>query len=338
MLSTHRVEVTRVALHPHPNAELLSIATLAALPGYQVVVRTADWHDGQLGAYIPPDSLVPVARPEFSFLATRTKPGETQYRIRVVKLRGTYSQGLLIAAPGGANEGDDVAAQLGVEHYDPPEPGGPTRGATRADPFGGRVPIYDVDSFRRYGLDAFTPGELVVVTEKLHGTNARYTFYEEEVWCGSHKQWKIPTGDCLWWEVLQRYPGITHLCRSYPGAVVYGEIYGLQKNMRYGLTGGIPPAFAGFDVLLDGRWLDAIETPGFLAAFRIPSVPILTVLPFHFRTLLDYAEGESAVGTAPAGHLREGIVVKPWRRERWVPSCGRVNLKIVANRFLEQTR
>ena len=41
---------------PHPNADILSIVKVF---GYTCVVRTQDWKDRSVGAYIPPDSAVP---------------------------------------------------------------------------------------------------------------------------------------------------------------------------------------------------------------------------------------------------------------------------------------
>ncbi|MBM4258012.1 MAG: hypothetical protein FJ147_19230 [Deltaproteobacteria bacterium] len=65
--STHRVEVVPVQLEAHPNADSLSIVRI--FDGYTCCVRTADWQDGQLAAYIPPDSVVDSTRPECAFLA-----------------------------------------------------------------------------------------------------------------------------------------------------------------------------------------------------------------------------------------------------------------------------
>jgi tRNA-binding EMAP/Myf-like protein len=56
---------------------------------------------------------VDSTRLEFAFLAGHE-------RIKVKKLRGIVSQGLLVKAPSHAKEGDDVMADLGVRHYVPP--------------------------------------------------------------------------------------------------------------------------------------------------------------------------------------------------------------------------
>ena len=56
--------------------------------GYTACVAKGLFRPGDLAAYLPPDSLVPDT-PEFAFL------GEHR-RIKVRRLRGIYSQGLLI--------------------------------------------------------------------------------------------------------------------------------------------------------------------------------------------------------------------------------------------------
>src|SRR5262249_25793278 len=141
----------------------------------------------------PPDSLVPVDRPEFAFLADKAKQ-DGQARIKAQKFRGVVSFGLLVPAPAGAQIGDDVAELLGVEHYEPPLAGESgkkelfTSGGVADTP--GVYPTKDdVVAFRRYHT-LFTPGEPVVVTEKLDGANARYVWADGRMHCGSRTEWK----------------------------------------------------------------------------------------------------------------------------------------------------
>jgi hypothetical protein len=70
--------------------------------------------------------------------------------------------------------GDDVAEFFGVEHYEPPMRGECTGGEAEAAPaFLASLSKYDIDSLRRY-CGIFCPGEMVLVTEKIHGANSRY--------------------------------------------------------------------------------------------------------------------------------------------------------------------
>lgn len=181
MNSTHKCEVAEVILQPHPNADTLSIATVFG--GYTCCVRTADWKPGDRGVFIPPDSLVDTRLPEFAFLADGKKD---IVRIKAKKLRGINSYGLLLKAPVGAYLGDDLSQLLCVTHYEPPEEltiGGECVSFPYVD-----VPIYDVDSFQRYASSVFIPGEAVVATEKVHGTNFRSTYRDGQYFVGSHRQ------------------------------------------------------------------------------------------------------------------------------------------------------
>lgn len=305
--STRKAEVVPVALEPHPDADTLSVARAF---GYACVVKTEAWAGVPLGAYIPPDSLVPVDRPEFAFLAPRAK-ADGKYRVKAQKIRGVVSFGLMVPAPPGAAEGDDVAAALGVEHYEPPLPGsGPSKGIY----LGGEAaeaphvwaPKYDLEAFRRFAADLFEPGEPVYVTEKLDGANARYVFWDGRMHCGSRTEWKREYPDTshvtveflvaqglapddaarrvaalarkqhrrnLWWEALANQPEVEAFCRAHPGVAVYGEIYGNVNAIKYGLPG--PDRFAAFDVLADGKWLDPPAAYRTLAAWGVPIVPIL---------------------------------------------------------------
>ena len=155
--STHKVEVIKIEnITKHPNADRLQVVQVF---GYTCCVGVGQFDRGQLAAYIPPDSVVDSTRPEFAFLAGHE-------RIKVKKLRGIVSMGLLIPAPPGSNIGDDVADYFGVTHYEPRLPMS-TGGETEPPPAGYR-PAFDVDSLRRYG-HVFTDGEPVWVTEKIHG-------------------------------------------------------------------------------------------------------------------------------------------------------------------------
>jgi RNA ligase (TIGR02306 family) len=211
--STHRVEVVPVALEPHPAADTLSIVRVFA--GYTVCVRSADWQGRTLGAYVPPDSLVDTTRPEFAFLADGKK---AQLRIKVKKLRGVDSMGLLIPAPSGARVGDDLAEALGVVRYEPPLPLS-TMGEAAPEPRG-RRPLYDLDDLRRHAA-LFRPGEPVWITEKIHGSNARWCCVDGALHAAARSEWKKPDPKLIWWQALERTPVLAAWCRAHPDWTVY---------------------------------------------------------------------------------------------------------------------
>jgi RNA ligase (TIGR02306 family) len=316
--STHKVEVVPVVLEPHPNADSLSVVRIFA--GYTCCVRTADWKGKTTGAYIPPDSVVDSRRPEFAFLAGYE-------RIKVKKLRGIVSMGLLIPAPPDANIGDDVADYFGVTHYEPKLPMS-TGGETERPPDGYR-PAFDVDSLRRYA-HVFEIDELVWITEKIHGASARYCWHEGRMYCGSRTEWKREDEKNLWWKALKAHPEIQRFCEHFPSITVYGEVYGQVQDLKYG-AGKNEVRFAAFDLLQGGLWINPQAARDI--GKDLPWVPFVSCRPFDLQAILDSAEGPSLVPGAT--HVREGIVIKPIH-ERTHPEIGRVCLKVVGNGYLER--
>ena len=116
-MSTFSVTVVRVgAVSRHPNADTLSLADVRGCP---VVLRTGSFAEGDLAVYVPVDAVVDTTVPELAFLAA---DGKTTTRVRAKRLRGTFSMGLLVAPPDGAQEGDDLAERLRVVKWEEPEP------------------------------------------------------------------------------------------------------------------------------------------------------------------------------------------------------------------------
>ena len=329
MNSTHKVEIVPVVLEKHGNADSLSVVNVFG--GYPCCVRTADWSGKTLAAYLPPDSVVDVTRPEFAFLASGTK---TKHRIRAKKLRGVQSFGLLMPAPDGAQLGDDVAAFYGVEHYEPEIKGACTGGEAESAPgMLSQYPKYDIDAMRRY-TNVFTPGEPVYVSEKIHGANARYSWFDGRMWCGSRTEWKKEIADNLWWRALANTPSIRAFCEANPGSLLYGEVFGQVQNLKYG-AGRNDVWFAAFDILRTNGQFD--NPPEFIAACQrhgVARVPVIAMgVPFDINQIYGWADGQSLV--EGADHFREGCVVKPMA-ERWHQAVGRVVLKVVGAEYLEK--
>ena len=316
-MSIFQVEVVPIFLEPHPNADTLSIVKVY---GYTVCVRTADWKDKKTGAYIPPDSIVPDNE-NFAFLQGKT-------RIKVRRLRGIVSMGLLVPAPDGAEIGQDVAEIFGVKHYEPPLDNAKSGGETEAPPIGIIAPKYDVENMLRFA-ELFQNDESVYVTEKIHGANARYLWHDNRMWCGSKSEWKKQADENLWWRALQQNLWIETYCRAHPGSVLYGEVFGNVQSLKYGSKSGQYQVRI-FDILQDGHWLD---TTALFAIKEIQTAPLLGVYPFNLKVLQEMAEGDSLVEGAK--HIREGIVVRP-KTERITPEIGRLQLKLISNAYLEQ--
>lgn len=314
MKSTHRVEVVEVNPEPHPNADRLEVVRVY---GYTCCVQKGQFKDGELAAYIPPDSVVPDA-PEYAFLGDHR-------RIRVKKLRGIISMGLLMPAPLGAKLGDDAAEAMGVTHYEPPDL---TTGGENVSPPPGYHPNYDVDTLYRYA-HLFRPGETVWVTEKIHGANGRWVCIDDQMYCGSRNLWKKESDTSIWWKALRKTPEIEKFCRTNLGITVYGEVYGWVQELRYGMKPG-EIRMAVFDLLCGSEWVQ-VESARFNWGQNLPWVPKIAETAFDADTIFNLAEGPSLI--PGADHIREGIVIKPLY-ERTDPEIGRVQLKVVSSEYL----
>jgi len=320
MPSTHRCDVVRVRLRPHPNADSLSIVGVF---GWECVVRTSEWKDGDLAVFVPPESVIPDTE------EVRTLGGPPG-RVRAVRLRGILSPGLLLRAPDGASEGDDLMARLGVTHYEPPLPLS-AGGETEAGPQG-VWPHYDIENLRsRTNASLLLPGEEVLATEKIHGACARYVWADGRQWVGSHAEWKRESHNNIYWRALAQCPQLGEWCRAHPELAAYGEVFGLVvqgADYSYGAQQN-DVLFAAFDILDHGRWLDFDDSRR--DGSGLPWVPLLYRGPFDEAAIKELAEGDSTV--PGADHIREGLVVKPVR-ERWCAEIGRAQLKVVSNQYL----
>lgn len=166
-MSTHACPVVPVVLEKHNNADSLSIVKIK---GFTYVARTEDWITQPLGVWIEPDMVVPADRPEFAFLEKSHRlienSGVKGYRIKVKRLRGIMSMGLMIPAPEGSKEGDDFMSHFGIVRYEPPIPLSTFGEATKSPP--GTHYCYDVENAYNFS-HLFVEGEEVVITEKIHG-------------------------------------------------------------------------------------------------------------------------------------------------------------------------
>lgn len=320
MKSTHKAEVIQINLKPHTNSENLSIVEIE---GYTVVVATKDWIAGQFAIHVLPDSICDASRSEFKFL------GEGKIRIKPKKLRGVVSYGLLIPAPKDAKVGEDYAERLGIEHYDPEAA---IEFSMKCDCV--KAPNIHPQALSKYDIDAllkyhslFIEGELVWVTEKIHGSNARYVYHDGQIYCGSRSQWKKQDDRDLWWQALKNTPSLEEFIKNNPDTVVFGEVYGHVKNYYYGPAKSV--RFAAFDVFKDGKFLDAEDGYNLCNSNDIPTVPWVGLVPYNLEKMKEYSVDKCRWGDY---NLNEGICVKPIK-ERWDERLGRVIMKLVNPEF-----
>lgn len=394
----HQVNVVRIEqVLPHPNADKLEIIPVE---GYQAISAKGQFKVGDLGYYIQPDSVVPE-RDEYAFVwGNKIIEGgvpEKRRRIAAKKLRGEWSEGLLMPLPTSprasnlaslpphghteAIVGQDISDELGIYHYNPPEPGEPAQALPKAKrPRSLRglfyaalawikgerrevgvqldLPTYDVQAFKKV-RSPFEPGEWVLVTEKIHGANARFVFKkgvfgEGVMYAGSRNLWLSPKSNDTWHQALKDNPFIEQWCRAHPNYALYGEIVPVQKDgkgqyFNYGvpIVSYVPKhvRFFWFDIRKpDGTWAELDE---YLPLMDMEEgwseistdlfgarVPVLYVGNYNEAAIKSMVDGTTTV--AGSTHIREGIVIRAVP-ERNIRGIGRAQLKIVSNSYLEKS-
>lgn len=319
-MSSFKVEVFKPELLPHPNADRLSIVRFK---GWTCVCNTADFAGSDLAAYVPLDAVVPDT-PEWAFL-------QGHRRIKTCKLRGVVSQGVLI--PGKDHPhwkiGDDVAEECGIVKYEEPEPlvpGGMFIGQPAAF-----IRYTDVENYKNHP-GVFSPGEEVVVLEKLHGTNWRAGWLDGTFYVGSHKNCMKRDEKNLYWKAainLRVEEKMAQFFGTEGDQMFHGEVLGVQ-DLRYGYNAGLP-GLAIFDMSRRSQFMNWDEVERYCNGMGLPLVPVLYRGPFDEAKILELAEGRTTL--SGADNIREGVVVRPVK-ERWHDSIGRVILKVVGDSYL----
>ena len=350
-MSTLLVKVVQIDnISPHPNAERLELATIG---GWNCVVRKSEFTEGQAVVYIPIDAVLPHDL-EMKLFPPESKVRLHHSRVKSIKLRGVVSQGLVITLaeagldPDVTKIGDDVCEHLGITKYDPPEPGFQSAlGKSRMRKCNPEFRKYtDIENIKNYN-HVFEEGEWVSITEKIHGTSARFAVLPVECktlwqkflrWGGWIPRYEFCCGS----RNVQVQPGdgvsvYTRIAEQYrfaeilePGTAVYGEIvgYGIQKGYSYGCLPGEIKFFA-YDVMKNGEWLSPAEFECWCDLRCIPRVPVLHYGPYSYDHAKSLTIGHSYIG---GQKIREGVVIKPI--DESVSTCGRKVLKFVSDEFL----
>ncbi len=279
-----------------------------------------------------------------------------QLCVRSVKLKGVYSECLIIKPesigldPSKLKEGQDMMDHLGITKWEPP-----VKQIQLAS--GRKIKYRDNQNFHIYYkfpnlknvAGMFTEEDVVQITRKIHGTNARYgivkksklSFWDKvkkffgladdwidyEYVYGSHNVEKGSDSQGfystdVWSEIAWKYKikeKLWELVKSNKpedigsGIVLYGEIYGagIQKNYDYGLA---DIQFAGFDFTVNGKY----ETPDgakFIIEDRL-DLPHVEVLynGYWYQEIQDKFTFNNFIEGTKVPH--EGIVIKYFTGER----------------------
>lgn len=342
-MSTHEVNIISIeAIDPHPEAERLELVRIGQ---WTCIAKKGEFRSGDRAIHVEPDYCVPVDHPLFSFLKDEKKLYDHRARIRVRKLRGIYSEGLLVPVPeefAHLPVGTNLAEELRIVRYVPR----PTVNDVDRPRFNGFhelppalfSPVYDLENVQKYHA-LFTVGEPVVITEKLHGTGFRAVFTrnrdgQDEIFIGSRRNWMRSGGTDVYWKAANHYPGIFDLCRQHRDTIFYGEVFGWVQDLHYGAMPGevYLALFAAFRL---GQWFSIFDNHRITIPrdFGVPIVPIVEDGSFSLDHVRSVSMGQSL--WPGANHIREGVVVTPIVERHDAP-IGRIALKCINNAYLER--
>lgn len=237
----------------HPNAAALD---LCIVKGWQCVTQKGLRKVGDKIVYVPIDTMMPIPLADSlgitKYLGGVT-PDKTAGRVRCAKLRGEPSFGVIIEADAEWPVGLDVAERLGMTKYVPAM----KLTAGDAEPMHPLMQKYtEIENLRNFP-HVFDVDEEVVLTEKVHGSNAKIGMIEGEWMAGSMSVRRKRPDDAKIADNIYWSPYLIDGLRQYVESVgakqvlVFGEVYGKVQNLTYGKPGGL--GFVAFDILIDGR-------------------------------------------------------------------------------------
>lgn len=161
---------------PHNNADTLEIAQIGS---WQAIIKKNQFKIGQKICFIETDTLLPKDSEWAKFYLSKSS------RVRTIKLRGQYSQGIVeslstVGLPEDLEIGTEVSEIIGVIKYE--------TAITQCLESKGRLPfgIFKTDENNYKSLSFHEPlpfGELVTVTEKCDGSSfSTYCKFYENNW------------------------------------------------------------------------------------------------------------------------------------------------------------
>jgi len=189
-MSTFRVPCIKVGpITKHSNADTLGITQA---DGFQTIVRLGEIKEGELAVYIPAESMINVqSKWALNSIPDIIKDTNGRFRVRAVRLRKEFSEGILIPIRSlgidlDPKEGDDLATSLDILKHEEPQ-AYQALGTGDNEKDGGLAPVYTGIERLERNRQFLPPDTEVVVSEKIHGCNARYCFKDGRLWVYSHR-------------------------------------------------------------------------------------------------------------------------------------------------------
>lgn len=342
MMTDRQLATVRVIddISPIEGADRIEVAKVG---GWNVVVGKGDFSAGEKVIYFEIDSALPLEDSRFEHLAprgSRIVDDKPVHVLRTIRLRGVYSQGLVMPLRDFEPEVSHVEHHgnasldevLGINKWEPPVPA--SVGGQIAGGFIGGVPKTDAQRVQN-----LSPGQYQQLlddgrwafTEKIDGTSGTFYNDPEEGIRAASRNWELKrTEDQVHWMMVDKY----NLDLIIPeGWVVQGEVAGpgIQKNP---LALKEVSLFV-FRVIDDaGRDVPRILWPLGIKSLAAPVYKDLT-LPPTIEEAVEMINGIKSLVTP--GRLTEGVVV--WDVDgREFSFLGRPGFKCISNKYLERSK
>jgi RNA ligase (TIGR02306 family) len=341
-----------LALNPIAGADKIVQADIS---GWECVVQKDIFNIGDRVVIATTDAIIPFDLAEnlgiTKYLKNRKKAGV--YTVRTTKLRGVYSQATIIdslkkMSAARPTVGEDLMSHYGVYKYEEPEqeiitPKGKKVRYTKNPNFH----IYHKFPNAKNAPDMFTEDDIILITNKIHGTNARYgiikkaklTLWDKiKIWWtknkwlkyefvyGSHQVQKGSDTQGfyfsdVWREISDSYKikeELWEFAREFgeeklgDGILLYGEIYGpsIQKHYDYNEK---CLRFKAFDVKINGEYTDHDMFMYVTSCMGIPTVDVFYSGKYNHGKVVTYQTGRFIKGTKIP---EEGVVVKAYSGDR----------------------
>jgi RNA ligase (TIGR02306 family) len=330
-----------VSINPIPNADNIELVIVG---GWNAITKKGVYSVGDLVIIATTDAVIPSELSEKLEVTNYLRKGN---RVRTVKLRGVYSECLIIPTNTVSillTKGDDLMDILNIYKYEPP--------VKNIKLSSGKVIKYKENpNFSKYYKfpnyknvpDMFTEEDQVEITRKIHGTNARFgivlktkvslldkvkrffklPYDKYEYIVGSHNVEKGSDSqgyyDTNVWKEISDTHDIKSKLEAYikhmdigSGIIVYGEIYGqgIQTNYDYELE---DHNLACFDVTIDGKYCYCDLANYIVNCLDLEYVPVLYTGTWS-KEIQDKYVFNNYINDGKVPH--EGIVVKDITGER----------------------
>lgn len=337
--SLFKVPLTTITrIEPHPNADRLEIATIY---GFQVIIQKDKYKIGDKVIYVPINSVLNQKLENILF-PSDSKIKLHKGRIKQIKIRGSYSQGMIINLDDIKDfikypyqENQNYANELSITKYEPPIPSYQvSKPILRNKPF-------ENPYFRKFnGITNIKwephvfQNEEVVIQCKLHGSHIRFgkpPFVANTIWkkvkklfCLSPKYEHVYGSNNVELTNRNNYTGfygeniygkllkkLNAFDKIKDGEFIHAELIGpgVQKGYDYGL---IEHHMVIFDVRIlqkdnTQKWLNPEEAEMFAKERGFDFVPVLYKGIFSKEVLDECTKGKSVY--CPK-EIKEGCVVK----------------------------